>query len=175
MKTAIFYLTNDGQTKKISDYLAKELQQETQVFSLRDFSLWSVETLEQFDCIVIGASIRYGHFDPVLEQFIDRYYELLNRKKSVFFSVNLTARKITRNTPYTNTYTRKLLDKILWKPNIAEVFAGALLYPRYNFFDKTMIRFIMKITKGDTNTSREYEYTDWQQVSELAQRIRKLS
>ncbi|MCT8768071.1 menaquinone-dependent protoporphyrinogen IX dehydrogenase, partial [Glaesserella parasuis] len=85
MKTAIFYLTNDGQTKKISDYLAKELQQETQVFSLRDFSLWSVETLEQFDCIVIGASIRYGHFDPVLEQFIDRYYELLNRKKSVFF------------------------------------------------------------------------------------------
>lgn len=51
-----------------------------------------------------------------------------------------------------------------WKPTHIEVIAGALLYLRYKPFDRLMIRFIMKITKGETDTSKEYEYTDWQQV-----------
>lgn len=175
MKTAILYLTRDGQTKKIAEYIAQALNDDTTLISLRDVPQPSAEQLEQFDCIIIGASIRYGHFDPILEQFIQQHYALLNQKKSAFFSVNLTARKANRNTPGTNIYTRKLLSRIQWKPNLVEVIAGALFYPRYTFFDRFMIRFIMKITKGDTDTSKEYEYTDWQKVSQFANKIRKLS
>lgn len=175
MKTAILYLTRDGQTKKIAEYIAQALNDDTTLISLRDIPQPSAEQLEQFDCIIIGASIRYGHFDSILEQFIQQHYALLNQKKSAFFSVNLTARKANRNTPETNVYTRKLLSRIQWKPNLVEVIAGALFYPRYTFFDRFMIRFIMKITKGDTDTSKEYEYTDWQKVSQFVEQIRKLS
>lgn len=175
MKTAILYLTRDGQTKKIAEYIAQTLNDDTTLISLRDIPQPSAEQLERFDCIIIGASIRYGHFDPILEQFIQQHYALLNQKKSAFFSVNLTARKANRNTPETNVYTRKLLSRIQWKPKLVEVIAGALFYPRYTFFDRVMIRFIMKITKGDTDTSKEYEYTDWQKVSQFAEQIRKLS
>ncbi|OOH89280.1 protoporphyrinogen oxidase [Pasteurellaceae bacterium 15-036681] len=173
MKTLILYLTNDGQTKKIAEKIADELQTECGVISLTENP--TAEMLDQYETIVIGASIRYGHFNPLLEKFIAQHYELLNRKKSAFFSVNLTARKETRNTPETNTYTRKLLARIQWQPNLVEVIAGALFYPRYTWFDRVMIRFIMKITKGDTDTSKEYEYTNWQQVSQFADKIRKLS
>ena len=175
MKTAILYLTRDGQTKKIAEHIAAELGGEVALISLRDLPQPSAGQLAQFDCIVIGASIRYGHFDPILEQFIGQHYALLNQKKSAFFSVNLTARKDNRNTPETNVYTRKLLTRIQWEPDLVEVMAGALLYPRYTFFDRFMIRFIMTITKGDTDTRKEYEYTDWQKVSLFAQKIRKLS
>lgn len=175
MKTAILYLTRDGQTKKIAEHIAAELEGEVALISLRDLPQPSAGQLAQFDCIVIGASIRYGHFDPILEQFIGPHYALLNQKKSAFFSVNLTARKDNRNTPKTNVYTRKLLTRIQWQPDLVEVMAGALLYPRYTFFDRFMIRFIMTITKGDTDTRKEYEYTDWRKVSLFAQKIRKLS
>ena len=100
---------------------------------------------------------------------------MLNQKKSAFFSVNLTARKDNRNTPETNVYPRKLLTRIQWQPDLVEVMAGALLYPRYTFFDRFMIRFIMTMTKGDADTRKEYEYTDWRKVSLFAQKIRKLS
>lgn len=167
MKTAILYLTRDGQTKKIAERIASQLTGCT-LINLRDQAVVSATNFANFDQIAMGASIRYGHFDPLLEKFIAEHAYLLNTKKSAFFSVNLTARKANRNTPKTNTYTRKLLARIAWKPTLVEVFAGALFYPRYGWFDRMMIRFIMKITKGDTDTSREYEYTDWQKVDQFA-------
>lgn len=165
--TVILYLTRDGQTLKIAERLASKFAHCT-LINLRSQALVSATNFANFDQIIIGASIRYGHFDPLLEQFISQHTELLNAKKSAFFSVNLTARKANRNTPETNAYTRKLLSRIRWKPDFVEVFAGALLYPRYRWFDRVMIRFIMKITQGDTDISREYEYTDWQKVDQFA-------
>lgn len=164
---AILYLTRDGQTKKIAERISTKLSDCT-LIDLRNQAVVSATNFANFDQIIIGASIRYGHFDPILEKFIAQHAELLNEKKSAFFSVNLTARKTSRNTPETNTYTRKLLSRIVWKPDFVEVFAGALLYPRYRWFDRVMIRFIMKITQGDTDISREYEYTDWQKVDQFA-------
>ena len=37
------------------------------------------------------------------------------------------------------------------------VFAGALLYPRYKWIDRVMIQLIMKITNGETDTTKEIE------------------
>ncbi|KAE9541505.1 menaquinone-dependent protoporphyrinogen IX dehydrogenase [Ursidibacter maritimus] len=178
MKTLILYLTRDGQTQKIAEKIASELQQEQTdvcILSLRENPNISADYLQQFGTIVVGASIRYGHFDPLLTQFINQHYALLNQKKSAFFSVNLTARKADKNSPETNVYTRKLLARIKWQPDLVEVMAGALFYPRYRWFDRVMIRFIMKITGGETDTSREYEYTDWHKVITFSQQIRKLS
>jgi menaquinone-dependent protoporphyrinogen oxidase len=51
------------------------------------------------------------------------------------------------------------------------VFAGALLYSKYGFVDKFMIRLIMKITGGETDTSKDIEYTDWHKVDDFALKI----
>lgn len=175
MKTVIFYLTRDGQTRKIAEKIASELDGEVSVLCLRETAEITAEKLAVYDRIMIGASIRYGHFDPILEKFVAKHSALLNQKTSAFFSVNLTARKANRNTPETNVYTRKLLARMTWQPTLVEVFAGALFYPRYRWFDRVMIRFIMKITGGDTDIRQEYEYTDWEKVSAFAQKMRKLS
>ncbi|QLB17993.1 menaquinone-dependent protoporphyrinogen IX dehydrogenase [Mannheimia granulomatis] len=164
MKTLILYFTTDGQTLKIAERLASVITHEVELISLKDQAVDFAEKIANADQIVIGASIRYGHFNPLVYQFVEQYYDIFNRKKTAFYGVNLTARKANRNTPQTNTYIRKFLAKIQWQPTYVEVFAGALFYPRYTTFDRIMIRFIMKITKGDTDTSKEYEYTDWQQV-----------
>lgn len=175
MKTVIFYLTRDGQTHKIADKIASELDGEVSVLCLRETAEITPEKLAAYDRIVIGASIRYGHFDPLLEKFVAKHSAILNQKMSAFFSVNLTARKANRNTPETNGYTRKLLERMAWQPQLVAVFAGALFYPRYRWFDRIMIRFIMKITGGETDTTREYEYTDWEKVSSFAAKMRKLT
>jgi len=49
--------------------------------------------------------------------------------------------------------------------------AGALRYPRYNWLDKRLIQLIMRMTGGETDTRREVEYTDWEQVRRLADTV----
>lgn len=175
MKTVIFYFTTDGQTKKIADKLSEQINHEVELVSIKDQAVNFAEKMANADQIVVGASVRYGHFNPRVYQFIAQYAEQLNSKPSAFYGVNLTARKANRKTAETNTYVRKFLAKIQWKPTLVEVIAGALFYPRYSWFDRIMIQFIMRLTKGETDATKEYEYTDWQQVSQFAQKLSKLS
>ena len=166
-KTIILYSTRDGQTKKIARFIAEQLGHNTIVQSITE-----TVDLNDFDQIVVGASIRYGHFNSELYKFIEKQTALLNQKQTAFFGVNLTARKAGKDTPETNVYVRKFLQRIQWRPTQAVVFAGALFYPRYHWFDRMMIRLIMKITGGETDPKKEIEYTDWLKVSNFADRIK---
>lgn len=175
MKTLILYSTRDGQTREIATCLGTELKEsgrESDILNLHDSRDidWA-----KYDRVVIGASIRYGHFHRSVNLFIQKHLQQLNRVPSAFFSVNLVARKPEKNTPETNSYTRKFLLNTPWSPDCSAVFAGALLYPRYGWLDKFMIRLIMKMTDGETDTSKEVVYTDWQQVSLFAAEIAQLS
>ena len=166
MKTLILYSSHDGQTKKIAQFIAEKMGDVAEVMPLR---AESAVDFQHFSQVVIGASIRYGHFNRHLYQFIEKYSQQLNQLPTAFFAVNLTARKPDKNTPETNAYTRKFLLRSKWKPTIARVFAGGLYYPRYSFFDRLMIQFIMRITGGETDVTKEIEYTDWQAVNKFAE------
>ena len=62
-----------------------------------------------------------------------------------------------------------------WQPKQCSVFAGALRYPRYGWLDKVMIKLIMKMPGGATDTTKEVEFTDWQDVGRLAQEFVRLT
>jgi menaquinone-dependent protoporphyrinogen oxidase len=168
MKVLILYLSCDGQTQAIASYIANKLQ-DSVCCDVVDLHQVRLIELDQYQQVLIGASVRYGYFPPALMKFVKHYAEQLNRMPSAFFSVNLTARKPEKCSPETNPYMRKFLRLSPWKPKLNGVFAGALRYPHYRWFDRVMIRFIMKMTGGETDTTKEVEYTDWQQVERFAQ------
>ncbi|CAM3757407.1 menaquinone-dependent protoporphyrinogen IX dehydrogenase [Rouxiella silvae] len=174
MKALVLYSTRDGQTHAISSYIANCLKEnaECDVMDLQDAE--NVD-LSRYAKVMIGASIRYGHFSPLLDKFVKRHINHLNTMPSAFFSVNLTARKPEKRTPQTNAYTSKFLLATPWKPTQCGVFAGALRYPRYRWLDRVMIQLIMRMTGGETDTSKEVEYTDWEQVKQFAADFGKLA
>ena len=105
-KIAILYSTVDGQTLKICNILKEELQQNNQnvkLFSIDEFK----EDIATFDKLVIGASIRYGVHNEKIIKFIKTNKEKLDSIKTIFFSVNLVARKPEKNEPNTNPYVIK--------------------------------------------------------------------
>ena len=59
-----------------------------------------------------------------LYKFIELNKNILNEKESVFFSVNVVARKSKKNTPDNNPYIKKFLRISKWKPKKIGVFAG---------------------------------------------------
>ena len=167
-KTLITYSTVDGQTKIISERLAK--------FSTHShvdvLPISNQINLDSYKTIIIGASIRYGKYRNELFSFVEENIQTLNIKENAFFSVNVVARKPEKSTPETNPYLIKFLSKIKWKPKNLGVFAGKIEYPKYKFIDKYAIKFIMWLTKGPTDTSKTYEFTDWNKVEDFARDLK---
>ncbi|AXF77898.1 menaquinone-dependent protoporphyrinogen IX dehydrogenase [Erwinia tracheiphila] len=174
MKALILFSSRDGQTREIVSFIASQLK-EQQECDILDILYAKNLDWSKYDRVLIGASIRYGHFHPTLMAFVKRHTTELQHRPSGFFSVNLTARKPEKRTPQTNAYTRKFLLKSPWQPDCCAVFAGALRYPRYSFFDRIMIQLIMRITGGETDTTKEVDYTDWQQVRRFAHEFAVIS
>ena len=170
-KLLIIYSTTDGHTKMICQRIKNFLTDGNlvELLSLEDSK--KVD-LSNFEKIIIGASIRYGKHSKELYKFINLNKNILDQKKSAFFSVNVVARKPEKNTAETNPYIDKFLKISKWKPNKISVFAGKVDYPNYNFFDKYIIKFIMFITKGPTDTSQSYEFTDWSKVDDFSQELK---
>ena len=127
--------------------------------------------LAKFERIVIGASIRYGKHRPAVMAFIKKNQSVLESRANALFSVNVVARKPEKNQPHTNPYMIKLLQQFSWKPHLTGVFAGRLNYPALGFVDRQMIRFIMLITKGPTDPTQAFEFTDWAQVEAFAHQV----
>jgi len=170
-KIIILYASTDGHTRKICNRLQQVIEQLGHQVTLVPIDNEAQVDLQAFDKIVIGASIRYGKHSQKITDFINRNKQLLDSKPNAFFSVNIVARKPGKNQPDTNPYLRKFLKKITWRPKEIAVFAGKLDYPKYSFFDRTMIRLIMFITKGPTDPKAVIEFTDWQQVESFGRLI----
>ncbi len=128
-----------------------------------------------FDAIVIGASIRHGKHNPAVMDFIRKHLALLQSKPSAFFSVNLVARKPTRNTRETNPYLRRFMAQSPWQPKLQGVFAGELDYARYGPLDRRMMQFVMWLNKGPTDPTTKVEFTDWNAVEGFAAQVAALA
>ena len=170
-KIIIIYSTTDGHTRDICSRLLGIVEKSGHEVILIPIEDGNKVDLNQFDKIVIGASIRYGKHSPKVYDFINRNMDILNNKSNAFFSVNVVARKPEKNQPDTNPYLKKFLSQIAWQPKNLAVFAGKIDYQKYNFFDRNMIRLIMFITKGPTDPSTNIEFTDWNQVDQFGQLI----
>ena len=166
-KSLLIYSTVDGQTEAICRRMASCAKNT----SVDVMSISNVRNLDDYKTIIIGASIRYGKYRNEVYNFINENFLVLESKKNAFFSVNVVARKPEKNSPDTNPYVIKFLEKINWKPKNIEVFAGKIDYPKYKFFDKYAIKFIMWVTKGPTDTSQSYEFTDWNKVETFAENL----
>jgi menaquinone-dependent protoporphyrinogen oxidase len=169
-KILIIYATTDGHTRKICERLRQVIEPQGSQVQLVQIGE-ALPDLNQFDKIVIGASIRYGKHDKLIYDFIARNRQLLESKPNAFFSVNVVARKPEKSQPDTNPYLKKFLTQIAWQPKHLAVFGGNLDYPNCRYIDRQMIRLIMWMTKGPTAPDTVVDYTDWDQVEAFGRLI----
>lgn len=173
-KILLLYSSVYGLSRRISECLQAHLARQgvaAEVAAITDAG----PDPAAFDAIVIGASIRHGKHNPAVMDFIREHLALLQRKPSAFFSVNLVARKPTRNTRETNPYLRRFMAQSPWQPELQGVFAGELDYARYGPLDRRMMQFVMWLNKGPTDPTTKVEFTDWNAVEGFAAQVAGLA
>ena len=166
----LIYSTVDGHTKNISKEIGSHIKENFNV-TIMSIDEVTQKTLIDHDRVLIGASIRYGKYRANVFKFIKENINILRDKSAAFFSVNVVARKKEKNLPETNPYIIKFLKQTQWVPSYIGVFAGKVEYPKYGFFDKYTIRFIMWLTNGPTDITQSYEFTDWKAVENFSSLI----
>jgi menaquinone-dependent protoporphyrinogen oxidase len=165
------YSTVDGHTLEICERLQRIAASEGHQSTLQELTADSVIDLNPFDRIVIGASVRYGRHRPEVACFVERHIDILTSSPNAFFSVNAVARKPGKRDPESNPYVRKFFRSITWRPALVAIFGGKIDYPKYRFWDKTMIRIIMWMTNGPTDPTATVDFTDWDEVEEFGRAI----
>ena len=165
-KTLVLYSSVDGQTLKIIQRIKQHIVGEICVINIDDNPQIN---FSEYQKVLVGASIRYGNFRPAMIKFVNAHQQQLAKIPNAFFAVCLTARKAEKSTPENNAYMIKFRKLSLWQPHLQGVFAGALLYSRYNWWQTLIIQLIMKITGGSTDKTQDVELTDWQKVDHFSQ------
>lgn len=169
----ILYGTTEGQTARISEYIAevaREQGHEADAADIRELSDGS--PLEGYETVFVGASIHMGRHEGYVTDFVKKNRELLERVPSAFFSVNLTAGEKTEDARRKTTeYVEEFVEETGWRPRSIGIFAGALLYTQYGFVKRRVMKKISRdMGSKDTDTSRDYEYTDWEEVERFTER-----
>ena len=125
--------------------------------------------LGRFSALFVGSPVRSGGYLPSIVRFAHEHREALERVPSAFFSVGLAvASKTHDGRAQTGQLVKEFVRRTGWHPRRVELVAGALPYSRYNFLVRFVMRRIAAKEGGDTDTSRDYEYTNWKRLEAFA-------
>lgn len=169
MKALVVYFSKYGQTETIAEHIAAAIGGcgvKVAIANVTDRK--ADNSIDEFDVIILGSPIYATNHSKQIREFVDRHRVTLRRKTSGFFSVSLSAAGNDMQRQDAIDCMNEFLDQCDWKPDHIEVFAGSLPYRKYNWFVRWMMKRISKKAGGDTDTSRDFEYTDWDRVSEFA-------
>jgi len=168
----ILYATMEGQTGRIAERISERLRAAGhRVTALRAREEQPLPELAAFDTVIVGASVHYGHHPAYFARALRRQRQALQARPSVFFSVSLSADGPGANRPAAARYVRKYLRRIGWQPRATAAFGGALRYSEYAWWKRELVRLFVRVAGGDTDISRDYEYTDWEAVAKFADAV----
>jgi menaquinone-dependent protoporphyrinogen oxidase len=165
----VFYVTTEGHTRTIAEHVATTLREQGFDSEARELSRETRVDWSDVRAVVIGASIHAGRHQKAAVDFARHEAPHLNARPSAFFSVSLSAG--SRN-PAEVDAARGLAQSFVkaagWTPQRTRCFAGKLAYSEYGFLTRQATRFIAWREGAPTDTSRDYEFTDWTAVRQFA-------
>jgi len=167
MKVLIVYGTTEGQTAKIAKFVGNRLiLQHHQALTI-DVALGMEATDPAgFDAILIAASVHAGHYQPGVIEYIQRHVGAITTRRNAFLSVSLAA---AGHDPEDQAGLEHCVAQFCketgWTPERVHHVAGAFRYTQYDFLKRWAMKYIAYRKGAPTDTSRDYELTDWDDLA----------
>ena len=167
----IAYATKEGHTGHIAELMRETLAARGHDVRLQRVGKAPTDVPGDRDAVLVGGSILAGKHLPELVAFAARNRDRLAALPSAFFTVCLSA---VDDTPEAAAETDKYMQQFIaqsgWHPDRTVAFAGRLAWTQYDFFTRLIMKLITR-QHGlkDQDTSRDYDYTDYDAVRRFAE------
>jgi menaquinone-dependent protoporphyrinogen oxidase len=119
--------------------------------------------------VIVAASVHVGGYQPEVRQWVRAHAPALNGVPTAFISVCLGVLQHEPKVQEEVAATiRRFLTSVGWEPTTTKAVAGAVLYTHYGWLKRWVMRRIVREAGGDTDTTRDHEYTDWADLDRFA-------
>ena len=183
MKPAlVLYATRKGQSAHIAAHIARLLRESGQPAEVVDVAGFETFDLASHSKVIFVASVQGGKHEPEMVKLATKYRRELDQLPTAFLSVSLTEHTAERASAspeqrleaarHANATMETFWNETGWHPSHVKAVAGALPYSRLNFVVRFVVKQIAKHGGGDTDTSRDSEYTNWPELVRFIDEIR---
>lgn len=171
-RVLVLYGTTDGHTRKIAMALSGTLRSTGMDVDVVNAGGRFDPNPEDYEEVIVAASVRAGRYQRAVRRWVEAHAAALSLRPTAFVSVCLG---VLERSDKTEAALAGIMTRFFaetgWHPTLTKVVAGALLYTRYNWITRWFMRRIVARAHGDTDTSRDYEYTDWNDLRAFARQF----
>jgi len=170
-RIAVIFATRESHTQRIAERLTSDLLALGFDVDLLPVRKRLPFALGNYRAAVLAASVHQGNHEKEMVEFVKEHRAALEKIPTAFVSVTLSeaGAEMADKDPAEHAKFASDVDQMFekffrdteWRPTVAKPVAGALLYTRYNFLVRLIMKRIADIAGADTDTSRDYDYTDW--------------
>jgi menaquinone-dependent protoporphyrinogen oxidase len=172
-RVLIVYGTTEGHTFAVVEAMAERLRLggvDTDVVQAGALE----PILTAYSGLIVAASVHAGAYQKAVRQWVRAHAREFGSRPAAFVSVSLAA--VQQADPKVaaelDAIVQRFIDATGWKPATVKHVAGALLYTRYNIFKRWIMKRIVAKAGGETDVSRDYDYTDWADLRAFADDFR---
>jgi len=173
MNCLIVYGTTEGQTRKIVTFVRDRLARAGHEVTLADAADGPPDLdRRRYDRVIVAASLHVGRYQAAVEDWVRRNATALADSGAAFVSVSLAAAGTDEDDV---RGLAQCLDEFKrhtgWAPAVVHHAAGAFRYTQYDFFKKWALKYIAWRKGAPTDTSQDYELTDWAALERFADAV----
>ena len=139
MSTIIIYMSKHGTTEKVSKIIKDQLKDK--MVDMTDLRSNSHPSLNNFDTVLIGASIHMGQIQKKVKDFCVKNLEVLLKKNIGLFLCCMYKDK--RQEQFDNSFSEVLRNHSIAKG----MFGGEFVFERMNFFEKLIVKKIVHVNE----------------------------
>ena len=166
----VLYGTTDGHTAKVATAITHTLRRQgANVEMVNEAVRGSDPCPEDYTAVIVAASVHAGGYQRAVRRWVNKHAAALRGKPTAFVSICLGVLEGSLKTDQElSRIAQSFFTMTGWKPAVFKVVAGALPYTQYNWIKRWMMRRIVAKANGDTDTTRDYEYTNWNDLKAFA-------
>ncbi len=169
----VVFETTDAYTRKVAERLGSMFRASYAAVDVVRAGLTDADP-QFYDGIVVCASIHARGYRRPVTKWVWANAAVLNARQSALVSV---CPGVLQKDPGIDRDLDAIAERFFagtgWRPARMKRVAGALLYRQYGFIKRWMLKRIVARAGGDTDTSRDYEYTDWDDLRAFVEAFRR--
>lgn len=175
MRAAVFYATREGQAERVAQRIGTDLRAQGTLVDVIDVNhLYGSIEWSHYTQAYVVASVHAGHHEKEMVKFVRRFKDELVARHAPFLSLTLSqaGAEMPNNTLVQRETARgdalrmitDFMQETGWHPERVLPVAGALMYSKYNFLVKWIMKRIAHKAGFDGPADRDYEFTNWPAV-----------